>query len=233
MIPAEIEQLWADYLATERVRIRQESLQALDRFINNLVQLPAEVWQPWARQLAQRVVDESGNTPIRIPLFRSVLFPALLAGLKKGAAGSARWLAGFSQLLYKSPACQQQLPEDQRTEFGLLLRAVLDDSNDARAKRRLLNLMRSHFNYVLHELPAGVLYGHDGATIEQCGELLEDLSSYERLANEIGLAGDRELITKARFHIPAYRRYLLERARYTNYEQFLSTCDRALTHHLE
>lgn len=225
MIPTEIEQLWANYLATERVRIRHESSLALDRFINSLTQLPAELWHPWARQLAQRVVDESDNTPIRFPLFRSVLFPALFAGFVNRAAGSARWMAGLSQLLYKSPACREQLPEGQRTEFGLLLRAVHDDSSDALAKRRLLKLMRSHFSYVLHELPTGVLYGHAGATIQQCGELLEDLSIYEGLANEIGLEGDQMLVAKARFHIPAYRRYLSESGLYINYEQFLATYD--------
>jgi hypothetical protein len=87
--------------------------------------------------------------------------------------------------------------------------------------------MRSRFDYVLHELPAGVLYGDDGATIKECDQLLVELSDYERLAMELGGDNqDRELITDARFHIPAYRRYLLERDRHTNYESFLSRYDR-------
>ena len=87
--------------------------------------------------------------------------------------------------------------------------------------------MRSRFDYALHELPAGVLYGHDGATIEQCDELLVELSDYERLAMEFGAEEeDRELIAQSRFHIPAYRRYLLEGGRDANYETFLSTHER-------
>jgi hypothetical protein len=168
------------------------------------------------------VIDGGDQTVIRLPLFRSVLFPALHAGLQASTPGTARWLAGFSQLLYKSPACSERLPEDQRTEYGLILRAVSDDDSDLTSKRRLLALMRSRFDYALHELPAGVLYGHDGATIEECGELLEELADYERLTDQVGLEGDRELISKARFHISTYRRYLEEHGLYTGYAQYLA-----------
>lgn len=227
MIPAETERLWADYVAAERIRIRLESLGALDHFIDALLQLPTEVWHPWAQQLARRIVDEEDATPVRLPLFRRVIFPALLAGIQSSVTGSARWLAGFAQLLYKSPSCAEQLAENRRSEFGLLLQAIHDDPNDHLAKKRLLKLMRSRFDYVLHELPGGVLYGHDGATIDECDELLEELSDYERLAMELGGDDeDRELIAESRFHIPAYRRYLSERGHHANFETFLSTHER-------
>lgn len=228
MIPAETMRSWEDYLAAERVRVRQQSLAALEHFTDAVLQLPTEVWHPWARELAMRVVDEREDIPIRLPLFRTVIFPALRAGLEFSIPGSARWLAGFAQLLYKSPSCSEQLPEKQRSQHGLLLRAVHDDPTDIRAKKRLLALMRSRFEYVLHEIPTGVLFGHDGATIEQCDELIMELSDYERLAHEIGSEdADLDLIAEGRFHIPAYQRYLSERGRYTSYEQYLSNHKRA------
>ena len=221
MLPAETERLWEDYLAAERVRIRQESLVALECFIRALLQSDSETWQLWARQIAHRIVDDGEDTPVRFPLFRSVLFPALHAGLESSVPGSARCLAGFAGLLYKSPSCSEQLPENLRSEYGLLLRAAQDNPNDVRVKKRLLSLMRSHFDYALHELPAGVLCGHDGASTGQCDELMEDLSAYERLALDFGVEEDWELIAEARFHIPAYQRYLAERGRHANYEGFL------------
>jgi hypothetical protein len=215
--------LWNEYLAGERVRIRQESLLALERFSEALLRLSPEVWQPWARELAKSVVDENQDIPIRLPLFRLVIFPALRSGLDQSIPGSARWLAGFAQALYKSPSCYEQLPENERSEYGLLLRAIHDDPTDIRAKKRLLILMRSRFDYVLHELPCGVLYGQDGATVEQCDELLAELSDYERLAKEIGLEDwDRRLIAQARFHVPAYKSYLLHLDNYASYEQYLA-----------
>lgn len=227
MIPHPVEQLWANYLSAERVRIRQHSLAALDGFMSELLKLPVEVWHPWARDLAQRVVDQHEEIPIRLPLFRTVIFPALFAALKNSEPGAARCLAGFAQLLYKSPDCREQLPDNERSEYGLLARALQDDPNDASAKAQLLRIMRSHFEYVLHELPSGVLYGHDSATIEQCGELLEELENYERLAAEFGEEEDREVLAEARFHIPAYRKYLSERERYANYADYLADIESA------
>jgi hypothetical protein len=209
MISSEIETLWEKYLAAERVRIRQEMLKTLDDFIQAFVRIPTADWHPWALEIARRVVDEGEDIPVRWPLFRAVLFPALFAGLAASVPGSARWLAGFAQLLYQSPDCCEQLSEELHSDYGLLLRAVRDDPSDTVAKTRLLRLMRCRFDYVLHHLPAGVLYGCDGASIEECDELLNQLSAYERLAVELGLEEEeRDLIAKARFYIPAYQRYL-------------------------
>lgn len=228
MIPGETMQLWNEYLQAERVRVRQESLVALARFITALLSLSPDLWHPWARELAMRVVDEREEIPVRLPLFRSVIFPALRSGLDKAIPGCARWLAGLAQLLYKSPSCSEQLPEEQRSEYGLLLRAIRDEPGDMPAKKRLLVVIRSLFEYVLHELPNGVLYGQDGATIEQCDELMDELSDYERLAEEVGLEdADRKLIAEARFHIPAYQNYLSQREHYRSYEQYLSARERA------
>ncbi len=227
MIPVEIEQLWEDYVAAERVRVRHEALRALERFIEALLRLPAADWHPWARQLSHRLIDAREDIPVRFPFFREVLFPALLAGLEDSVSGSARWLAGFAQLLYKSPACRDRLPENLRSEFDLLERAIHDDPSDTAAKKRLLSIMRSRFDYALHELPTGVLYGHNGATVEECAELLEELSAYERLSIEmVAEEEDRELIAQARFHIPAYRRYLSESHPFRSYEAFLAANER-------
>jgi len=226
MLPPEAERLWRDYVEAERIRIRPEYLSSLNHFIEALLPLPTAVWHPWARQLAQRIVEEDGEPPVRMPLFYSVIFPALRAGIESSSPGSARWLAGLAQHLYKSPQCAEQLPENLRHESGLLKQAIKDDPNDLRAKTQLLDLMRDRFEYVLHELPAGVLYGQNGATREQCIDLLVELADYIELAREIGeTEEDRELISSARFHITAYRQYLSELGRHQNYEAFLATCE--------
>lgn len=222
MLPHEIERLWSDYVAAEKVRLRGEYLAALERFVPALLELPVEVWHPWALELARRIVDEKDDPPVRFPLFRAVLFPPLLDGVKNARPGAARWLAGLHNLLYKSPECMALLPPNRRYYSGLLQQAVQDDPGDMRSKRDLLESMRDDFDYALHELPAGVLYGNDGASSEECLLLLDDLSAYEKLAQEMGpTEDDRELMASARFHITEYRRYLLERPRHRNYEAYL------------
>ena len=167
-------------------------------FIAALLKLPVAAWHPLGARIGNAC---SRRRSKKIPVRRTTLseqsfFPALHAGgLETSTPGTARWLAGFAQLLYKSPSCSEQLPEDQRSEHGLLLRAVSENPSDIRAKKRLRTLMRSGFDYVLHELPSGVLYGQNGATIAQCDELLAELSDYERLTQEVGYEGaDPELV---------------------------------------
>lgn len=203
--------------------MRQTALVKLELFIESLKAIHCGEWHPWALDIARQVADTKADIPVRSPLFKDVLFPALHDAICSGAAEPVRWLAGFSQLLYHSKEALEKLPEDMRSEFGLLCEAVRRNPQDAKSKQRLRDLHQSRFDYVLHELPVGVLYGHDGATIEQCAELLAELEDYKTLVCDIGArTEDSELIESAAFHISAYRAYLSNRKSYMNFSDYLS-----------
>ena len=66
---------------------------------------------------------------------------------------------------------------------------------------------RRYFEYTLHEIPYGVLYNQNGATGDECSELLNELKNYEILCEQLKI--DRmELIRKCRFYYNTYRDYL-------------------------
>lgn len=221
-----IERAWVAYEAAERDRIRDVYLAKLGELIQVLKSLPEAQRFAWARSLAKQSVDEAAATPVRIPLFREVLFPALRAGLQAREPGCARWLAGFAQLLYKSAECQGQLDPEHRGEAGLLREALRVDPLDTRARARLITSMTGALNYALHELPAGVLYGHDGATIEQCAELRADLDELESLVTAHGTRAEYEdLINDCRYHFTAYADYLARHLEFLSYEDYLTKMD--------
>ncbi|MCX6950873.1 MAG: hypothetical protein NTV51_01605, partial [Verrucomicrobia bacterium] len=223
MLSANCSTRWRAYGAAEKVRVRAELTAALREFVDEFQREPVAARERWAWDLAQRVVDEGADLPVRMPLFREVLFPALLAGLRHWRGDCARWLAGFDQLLYHSPECRVQLPEGSRSAPGLLRRALAVDPGDVRSKRRLLAILRSRFDYVLHELPDGVLYGADGATPAQCEEMLEELREFAALVRECGgEAEDPALIEDARFHLVAYRDYVQTRQEGETYADYLA-----------
>jgi hypothetical protein len=173
--------------------------------------------------LIRQLADDETSIPIRMPLFQAVIFPVLRDGIAAASPDSARRLSKFAQLLYKSPACSEQLPENLRTEYGLILEAIRLDPTDLRVQRRLLELMRSRFDYALHELPSGILYDMDSADSNQCTELMMELDDYEKLADQLGSQEiDTDLIAEARFHIPTYQRYLAEPGNCKSYAQYLS-----------
>lgn len=73
----------------------------------------------------------------------------------------------------------------------------------------------------VHELPLGVLYGMDSASIKQCEGLLDDLAEFERLCADLGLDGQQEFIEGCRWHFERYAQYLSRVRHFNGYEGFV------------
>jgi hypothetical protein len=196
-------------------------LDALDRLICALMEGPEGEWHAWAKRLAAAVSDGGVQIPIRMPLFRRVLLPALAAGVLRAEPGCARWLAWHEPLLGQSDL--SLLPESMRAAEGLLREALRVDASDATARRRLVEKEAWYFEYTLHELPAGVLYGHDAATSEECDKLtrrLDEFCGHVRVLDAEARYG--ELIRECRYHYRAYADYLRAGRAKESYAAFLA-----------
>jgi hypothetical protein len=216
-------ELWEAYEAAEDRAPRAEKLRALDAFLDVLEPSPPVEWYPWARSIAEQVVDHGVNLVIRRPLFERAVFPALLDGYQARLPGSARWLAGLSQQLLGCPACRERLQPEEATELGLLLAAIRHDPGDRRSRLRLIEKIADRLRFSLHEVPAGVLYGMDGASPEQCQELEAELEEFCRLIAQDQMQEPyAELIGACRHHFRGYRDYLLNREKYESYAAYLS-----------
>jgi len=155
--------LWDAYLAAEKNRIRAVTMPALDQFIEAALKHECPVWHTWARNLAQQVADRQIDIPIRFPLFQRILLPALTHGIIHKRQGCARWLAHFNQQLYHSDCAE--LPAHLHSKKGLLREALCIDPEDGPARTSLVEELADYFEYTLHELPAGVLYGANSASV--------------------------------------------------------------------
>ena len=211
------------YRDHEVQKVRSETLPALERFVESVLHVDTRDWHTWALDLSRRIVDEDEDIVVRFPLFRSVLFPALLAAISDARPGAARWLAGFNQLIYKSPECSAQLPEENRTEIGLLRTALSHDDNDHLAQRKLVDALADQFEYAIHEVPFCVLWDNNGANISQCDELRMGLDEFFELADAVNMSTKYgELIDECRLHFDAYSKYLTDNKGASSYEDFLS-----------
>ena len=158
-----------------------------------------------------------------MPLFRRAILPTLEAAIANRTPGAARWLAGFAQHIYKCGDLKPRLIDGSLTEHTLLLTAIEHDPNDSIARRKLLDLLVRRLDYTIHELPSGVLYGHDGATIDQCREMLDELDDFSHHAEILGVADDySDLVGKCRFHYNTYAKYLTDRRGASCYADYLS-----------
>lgn len=223
-LPDPIDRLWFTYLAAESRGAREVKLRALDEFIEELFRLPDADWKRWALKLAERVVDDCEPIPVRQPLFDRVLLPALDDALTQRMAGSARWLAGFVNHLQRFSGNQERGSLKNVSEQALLRIALEHDPCDSRARCKLIERVAQYFQYTLHELPWGVLYGADGATVSQCDELAKHLEEFASLSALEGQGEDfRPLVMKCQFHFDAYKRYLLTRSSHSSYAEFLES----------
>lgn len=76
-------------------------------------------------------------------------------------------------------------------------------------------------NYAVHELPAGVLFGPDGANPQQCDELMADLNEFEKLCIELELP-HTEFVEACRWHFDHYPHFLSRRRHFASYAQYIA-----------
>ncbi len=221
MLRKEQESLWRQYLEAEEKHVRHELLERLDAFILDLERCDRKLWAPWAKSIVRWKVDEEKDIPIRIPLFCRILFPVLLEGYRKQETGCARWLAGLSQLLYQSEECMKELP-DGWSEISLLRVAIRHDADDSLARKNLIKALARQLDYSVHEVPSGVLYGNNGASLEECLELERDLDELRQLLKAEKLETEYEnFVEKCAYHYKNYALYLKHSKDYENYRDFL------------
>ena len=115
------------------------------------------------------------------------------------------------------------LPPELRTPRSLLAEAVRLDPTDDIARRRLIERDASYLEYTLHELPVGVLCGVDGASPNECEDLLAPSSASSR---DMWRLRDKKSTTRSwihecECHYNAYAAYLRAGPPYEGYERYL------------
>lgn len=164
-------------------------------------------------------VDANARIRIRAPLFRRVLFPELRSRYAAGDAAAARILAELSQELFRYREGWEQLGWPGQVD--LWKEAYRRDPSSEVARAKLVASTANFIRYTLHELPSGVLYGSDGASIAQCDDLVAELAFFRGLLSSRETEQLRHLVELASFHYPTYREYLVQN-RKQGYPAFLA-----------
>lgn len=80
--------------------------------------------------------------------------------------------------------------------------------------------LRQLLEYAVHELPAGVLYGSDGANATQCAEWMNDLNEFEALCSELE-RDHKTFVEDCRWHFEHYPHYLGRRRHFVDYTTYV------------
>ena len=196
--------------------IRADKTKRLDEFLDKTFTLSFEEIIYIIDYLTQNKIT------IRHQLFRQILYPILATEIDKD---NIQAIKSFIRL-QEYYGNYQNLTEDNRFSIWKLIEKGL---NIAPSDNELLKIyqekQKNYFEYTLHELPTGVLYASDSASIEECKELLKDLTRYEEVCSKLAI-DDKELIDECMFYYLAYKDYLTI---YKNYKGFHDYLDKHKT----
>ena len=113
---------------------------------------------------------ETCSHKIDFVLWKELILPELGGGI----ADDPRAIRGMIQTIQNLYSSKRDWKEfGYITEEQLTIRLLAICPDDAWAKARRTDQLQKWLAYTIHEWPSGVLYGTDGATHEQCKEILD------------------------------------------------------------
>lgn len=146
-----------------------------------------------ARQMADKLIQDYKETPdadfiyaicelcdhkIDFIVWKAIVLPELKVRLWSDPK-AIKALMQTIQNLYSSTSDWASL--DYVTEEQLVYRLLELDPHDAWAKRQRVEQLKNWLQYTVHEWPSGILYGTDGATLEQCDEIIDAVNELREL----------------------------------------------------
>ena len=164
---------------------KKEAKRAIAEFVRSFENLPEK--RSWVRRyLPTSDFDRAGGIRhvrhIRHELYVGVVFPALLDGYRKQDPSSLLWLARTAANSISVPLSDKQI--DFKSPLDLLKEAHALDKRSTDIQRTLLFCLVSGFEYSEHEWPTAILWGNNGATLEECEEIIDDLALARHLDAE-------------------------------------------------
>ena len=184
---------------------------------------PEEQRRRFSEAFCRQVADDGAALPLREPLFAGIIGPYLVTAYQKGETDAGRWLAYFHLHFLNMPPSRKLIDlVDSLSPIALLTDAFRGDPDDARTLDQLIQLLDGHFSYAVHELPSGVLYGANGATVEECREWEADLALFREVVQKRDVAEKYEAATRYwGFHFYGYADYLIHREQYGSYAEYI------------
>lgn len=166
---------YKQYLHYKTLGFRTQARQHLQQFITSFASFTEK--ELWTHEFLEN--PECDLYRIRYELYEQVVFPVLLSGYQKRDPWSVLWLARTAQNFYRVKHLHKQI--DFKTDYGLLNECYLLDPSNYEVHKDLLNIQIQWLQYCIHEYPTGILYGVNGATIDECQKILSEVEFARKL----------------------------------------------------
>ncbi|WP_373976030.1 hypothetical protein NT239_04460 [Chitinibacter sp. SCUT-21] len=154
------------FIVYEEKGLKKQATESIREFIASF-QNTAEI-EHWVWEYLP-TLKKNNHSRIRHELFNELIYPILKTGYEKQDFQSILWLGKVVQNLYQSRKLYKEFI--QETELSLFIKSYKINPENDEARLLLLNATIKWLKYTEHEWPSGILYGNDGATLEECNEI--------------------------------------------------------------
>lgn len=158
------------------------------------------------------------NIAIRQPFFYHIIYPILSENIEKNNVDAIKAMIKLEDPLRNYKHYTENYTYSVR---ALIDKGLSISPEDEQLLSCFLGKTGDVMDRSLREIPIGVLYdGVDGASIEECDELLELLDRYEVASKKLNrIYGNR--VSICRYYYKTYKEYLGTYEDYDGYEDFL------------
>ena len=153
------------FIESEKKLLKKEAKKASAEFIDSFANF--EEKEKWTKDFLKGKYGD-----FRFGIFENIIFPVLVKGYAEKDLDSIIALAEFEQT-YINTRLWKKI--DCKTAVEFYMEAFEIAPEDNMIRRELLIKKISWIYHCEHEWPFGILYGMDGATIEECKEIREEL----------------------------------------------------------
>jgi len=170
---------YQEFKVCEEKGLKKEALKSLQAFIASFQNEKEK--EDWVWEYLPKL-DTNRHSRIRHEIFYELVYPVLKSGYDDNDFLSTLWLGKLAQNIYQARQIHEEL--DWITEQGLYNKSHTINPENDEVRLLLLKAIVNGLEYSEHEWPSGILYGNDGATIEQCEEISTEVQRAIQLDRE-------------------------------------------------
>ncbi len=161
---------------------------------------------------------KSSQTKIRMPLFAQLIYPVLEREIASDNLQAIPVLLQYTALLNNYNIMKKFY--DGYSAGALVKRYLQHEPDNHEMLMKKEALLFNDLYFAVHELPHGVLYGMNGATLDGCKELIGLLEEYKNTCQKLQVDRNAD-ICYYEMHFQGYQDYLLHRDLYKNYLDYI------------
>lgn len=155
-----------------------------------------ELLSPWLRsdeiinnwkntrdlEAAYKLAESASGGRIHHRIFKEIVFPVIKSGIENNVERDVMAAVKCIQNLYGDKTLWEQI--GYKTEINLLHGLIENKTTNKMVIDAYVVAVVEWLKYCIHEWPDGVLYGHDSASINECGDILNTVKRIRAMTTD-------------------------------------------------